>query len=146
MMTANRKPRLERLEPRLAPSHDTLADAVGLSFAVGPVADVSGKLATANQVDLYAIRLQAGDQLTADVSAQGPGEPLAAAVRLFDPNGSPPPIIDKSVGLDILISYSVASSGTYFVGVSSAGDLAYSPQVAGSGSNGTSTGSYQLSV
>ena len=83
-----RIPRLERLEKRIAPAaHDTLGTAIPLTL-VGDQAQASGILALANQVDLYAVSLQAGDQVALGVSAQAPGS-LESALRAFDGSGGP---------------------------------------------------------
>jgi hypothetical protein len=142
------RPQLERLEGRLAPAaHDTLSTALPLSFAVSPVAQASEVLSTANQVDIYAVALHQGDQLTAAIDAQQQGSPLQAALRLFDSSGAELPATDSSSNYgDPQLTFSVPTSGTYFVGVSSAGDSGYSPTISGSGSNGTSTGLYSLNV
>ena len=79
---------LEILESRICFSGDTLATAMPLSFAASPVAQVSDTLTTANQVDLYAVTLHQGDQLTAAINAQQQGSPLQAALRLFDSSGT----------------------------------------------------------
>ena len=61
-----RLPRLEWLEGRIAPS----IDIPSLPFNGRPVAHVSATLSQPNQVDLYAVTADAGDQLTIDVNAQ----------------------------------------------------------------------------
>ncbi len=142
------RPRLERLEERLPPAQDTLATAFPLSFAASPVAQVSGTLTSTNQVDLYkAVNLSAGDQLTASINAQQQGSSLEAALRLFDSSGAAVALAtyNPSSG-DPQLTYNVTVSGTYNVGVSSAGDVNYDPTAGGSGTNGTSTGLYSLSI
>ena len=141
------RPRLEWLENRLAPAvHDTLNTALQISFAASPVAQVSDTLTTANQVDLYAVTLHQGDQLTAAINAQQQGSSLQAALRLFDSSGTELPATASSNGGDPQLTFSVPGSGTYYVGVSSSGDVTYSPTSSGSGSHGTTTGLYSLSV
>jgi len=140
------RPQLERLEERLPPAHDTLNTALPLSFAASPVAHTSDTLNTANQVDLYAVTLSQGDQFTAGVNAQQQGSSLEADLLLFDCSGAELPATDTSNSGDPQLTYSVTGSGTYYVGVSSLGDVTYNPTVSGSGSNGNSTGLYSLSV
>jgi len=141
-----RLPRLERLENRIAPSYDPLLTALPLSFAGGPVVHASGTLTMSSQVDLYSVTLNAGDQLTVDVNAQRQGSSLEAALRLFDANGVSLPATDTSNGGDPELSCSVPVAGTYFVGVSSSGDVAYDPTTGGNRINGSTTGLYSLSV
>ncbi len=65
------RPRLERLENRLAPAAvDTRTTAISLTFTSNQ-AQARGDLLSANQVDLYAVSLQVGDEVAVDVSAQG---------------------------------------------------------------------------
>src|SRR5262249_405873 len=118
-------PRLEWLEERGTPHHDTLTPAPPLSFAAPPVARGAGLLNSANPGALFAVTLNAGDQVTADVNAQRQGSLLDAALRLFDGNGVELASNDNSNGLDPLLSSSVTASGTYYVGVSSSGNLSY---------------------
>ncbi len=139
------RPALERLEERLPPAHDTLNTAVALSFAAGPVAQVSGTLNTANQVDLYAVTLHQGDQLTAAINAQQQGSSLQAALRLFDSNGVALSATTSSGG-DPQLTFSVTVSETYYIGVSGSGDVSYDPTASGSGNGGSTTGLYSLSV
>ena len=107
-----RRPYTERLEDRLAPAaHDTLATALPLSFVASPVAQVSGTLSTANQVDLYSVTLHQGDQLTAAINAQQQGSPLNAALRLFDSSGAELPATDSSNGGDPQLTFTITGSG-----------------------------------
>jgi FG-GAP-like repeat/Bacterial pre-peptidase C-terminal domain len=141
------RPALERLEDRLSPAvHDTLGTAIGVSFNASPHALVSGTLAGANDVVLYAVTLTQGDLLTAAINAQQQGSPLQATLRLFDGSGAALSPTANSNGGDPGFTFSVLATGTYYVGVSSYGDAAYDPNTTGSGSNGASTGLYSLSV
>src|SRR5271156_5444672 len=75
-----RLPQLEQLEDRLPPAaHDTLATAIPVSIHGSQPALFSEDITSANDVDLYAVTLQAGQQVTANVSAQRLGSPLNAA-------------------------------------------------------------------
>ncbi len=145
-MSAIASQRLERLEERLAPAHDTLGTALPLSFAAGPVAQASDTLSTANQVNLYAVTLHQGDLFTAALNAQQQGSSLQAALRLFDSTGAALPAVVSSTGGDPQLNFLVPLSGTYYVGVSSSGDVGYAPTSSGSGSGGSSTGFYALRV
>ena len=136
-----RIPHLERLEKRIAPAgHDTLGTAISLPV-VGGQAQASGVLAGANQVDLYAVSLQAGDEAALGVSAQAPGS-LQSALRAFDGGGGQLPLQQSTGGL----TFAAAVTGVYYVGVSSDGDVGYSPTTANSGSGGATSGGYHLTL
>jgi hypothetical protein len=47
---------------------------------------VSGTLANPNQVDLYAVKLHAGDEIVAEVSAPSSGSPQGCS-RIFNNSG-----------------------------------------------------------
>ncbi len=143
-----RRLQLEQLERRLPPAvHDTLATAIHVSFHGGQSALFSGDLTNANQVDLYAVTLAAGQQVTANVSAQRLGSPLNAALRIFNAVGRQLTLdADGRIGLDPVLSYDARTTGTYYIGVSSTGNLSYDPTTTASGQYGGTTGSYALNV
>src|SRR5205823_3256471 len=94
------RPRLELLENRLAPAaHDTLSTALTLTFDRSQQAQAVGALAAPNQVDLYAIPLQAGSEVAADVRSQSQGSP-ASCLRIFDETGRQLAFQENTGGLD----------------------------------------------
>jgi hypothetical protein len=135
---------VERLEDRTLLTGGTLQTATPLTLTPLNTARASGFLAGPNEVDLYAVRLGAGDRVTASVSAQAAGSGLQAALRAFGPAGQPV-ALDAQEGGDPSLAFQAAAAGTYYVGVSSQGDNAYDP-VAGGGSGGLTTGQYTLDV
>jgi hypothetical protein len=146
------RPRLEWLENRILFAGDTLLSATMLPFSTLPLpatvqtAHVSGFLKTANQVDLYRIHLDnAGDKVTAAVSAQDAGSGLQSILRVFDSSGKQLALDDQEGG-DPHLTFQASAAGDYFVGVSSDGDDAYAPTVTQSGHGGTSTGLYTLDL
>src|SRR5262249_29039195 len=83
-----RVPRLEMLESRISPAAlDPLATAVPLPFDRNLQARAASMLADANQVNLYQVQLQAGDEVTAQVQAYSPQNPLDSGLRIFDRTG-----------------------------------------------------------
>ncbi|RLT06070.1 MAG: hypothetical protein DWI23_02155, partial [Planctomycetota bacterium] len=102
----------------------------------------------ARDVDLYAINLVAGAVLTIDVDARSlsPASPLDSFVRLFNAAGSQLASNDDSGGsfdrYDSYLVFTAQTTGTYYVGVSGYGNVAYDPSTAGSGSSDGSTGDY----
>ncbi|HKI37278.1 MAG TPA: VCBS repeat-containing protein [Gemmataceae bacterium] len=140
------RPWLERLEHRLAPAaHDMLATAIPLVFDSQLQAQGSGTLATSNQVDLYAVQLNAGDEVTADVTAQNLGSPQSE-LRLFNSSGQQLAFAANTASLDTSLTVDALGSGFYYVGVSSNGNGSYDPNTTGSGSGGLSAGSYTLNL
>jgi microcystin-dependent protein len=134
-------PCLERLESRIV-------------FAVGPTplpftafqtAHTAGFLATPNAFDLYQVQLNAGDVVNASVSSQASGGALQSSLRVFNARGQQVALDDQQGG-DPRLTFQAPAAGSYLVGVSSAGDDAYNPSVAGSGQGGSSTGLYSLDL
>ncbi len=122
---------LERLEDRTLLSGDTLATATALSFTTLPTALVqtahaAGFLAKADEVDLYKIHLDAGDRVTAAVSAQTSGSGLQSILRVFNAQGDPVALDDQEGG-DPRLTFQAAMVGDYFVGVSASGNDNYNP-------------------
>jgi hypothetical protein len=79
---------------------------------------VSGTLSDPNDVDLFRIHLNAGDQLEADTDARvfnGPDTVLA----LFDNKGNVITVNDDFDGFDSRIFATAEKSGNYYLGVSS---------------------------
>jgi len=104
--------------------------------------------AGANDVDLFRVRLTAGATMTVTAT---PGPQLDPALRLFAGDGSP---IDAGVTVDgtgagvvTTLTFTAAADGEFLVGVSSAGNVAYSA-VDGTGATGATggTGSVTLQI
>ncbi len=143
--TRFRRPRLERLEDRLAPAaHDTLKTAILIpAVANQPTQVAIGDLTSTNEVVLYKVTLQADTALNVTVADKGLIGPYSG-LRLFDSSGAD--VTPQGIeGLSTL-SYGAFGSGTYYVGVSSAGNDSYNPNTPNSGSGGFAKGSYELSL
>jgi subtilisin family serine protease len=142
-------------EPVVRPPRDA-GDAVAKAYAIarresgtvrlaGRIGDgVHGR----RDVDLYRVKLAVGQSFTIDVDARSLAVPSAldSELRLFnsagrqvagsgDADGSP----------DSRLSFTATAAGTYYVGVSGAGNAAYAARRAGSGGPG-STGDYELEL
>jgi anthraniloyl-CoA monooxygenase len=64
-------------------------------------------------------------------------------VRVFNPSGTQVAFNDDAAGsLDSFVTYTVPTSGTYYVGISSYGNSSYSATTAGTGRAGQTTGTY----
>src|SRR5437660_7303025 len=77
------RPEVELLERRIVFTGDPLLPSTVLSFNSFQTAQHAGFLATANQVDLYKVQLNAGDEVNAAVSAQPGGSGLQSLLRVF---------------------------------------------------------------
>jgi hypothetical protein len=137
--------RLEWLEDRTLPAGHTLLTATPLPLAAGHPAAVSGYLDSGRAVDLYALTLAAGDTVQGSVAAQGIGSTLDGVLRVFGSGGQPIASNDNFDGLDPRLAFQAPAAGTYYVGVSSAGDALYDPNVA-PGDQGSSLGTYRLQL
>ena len=106
-----------------------------------------------NDVDLFAVSLNAGDILVTDINAETKGSTLDSVLRVFDANGrqlvvsegnsfidDDGMVIDE---LDPFTQFTVLQDGIYYVGVSSSPNLNYNPNLPDSG-EGESSGSYDL--
>ena len=111
-----------------------------LSFTSFGTAAADHFLASADEFDLYQVHLYAGDRLTVNVSAQSAGSGLQSALRLFDATNGQQLAADFQEGGDPQLTFQAATDGDYWIGVSSAGDDAYNPNVADSGAGGATTG------
>jgi len=138
--------RLEWLEQRLAPAaHDTLQTAISLTFDETQQAQASGNVADANQVDLYAVQLKAGDQVFVDAGTPD-SSGLIASLRIFDATGRQLASQAGAVGYDTLETFDALAPGTYYAGVSGNGNVGYDPTRTNSGAGGSTTGDYTLTL
>jgi hypothetical protein len=97
----------------------------GSAQPVAVPATVGGKISVAGDVDVYAVALQAGQTLTADILARGfragvnPGSQLTAVLEILDSSGSSVLASDQSAGDfdDPFVSFQAATAGRYLVSV-----------------------------
>ncbi len=98
-------------------------------------------------IDLTTVNLEAGTTIDIIASATAVNSPLDPYLRLFDASGRQLAANNDSGGSrDSKISFTVQDAGRYYIGVSASTNTRYNPAVAGTGSNGGSTGQYQLSI
>jgi hypothetical protein len=133
------------LEERTLLAHDTLSSAVLLNLGPSVPVHVSSSLTDPNQVQLYKIALDVGDEIIVNVSDQAIGSSLQSVVRIFDQAGNQVAVDEPGSG-NLTMIFQAATTGNYFVGVSSAGDDNYSPTKSANGSNGSTEGSYALDL
>jgi RHS repeat-associated protein len=158
-------PWVEQVEQRMMlaadAEGDSLSAALGVSLTRGAVYTHQafigdGDYPTAD-VDLYAVPLAAGQHLRVAAEAATPDEGgklsgLDTYVRVFDATGAQLASDDNSgnpftgaAGTDASLDFIAPAAGTYFVGVTAAGNTSYDPNTAGSGSGG-GTGAYRLEL
>ena len=135
---------LEELERRICFAGDTISTATPLAFAF-QTAHVGNYLAHPGEVDLYRVHLGALDQINASINAQTAGSGLVSLLRVFDDAGKQIALDDQEGG-DPQLTFQAPTAGDYFIGVSSAPNDNYNPQVAGSGTTGGTIGLYTLNL
>ena len=136
---------VEWLEDRTILSGSPLTEATPLLFGPPGTAQAAHFLASPTEVDLYRVHLDAQDRLSASVSAQTAGSGLESLLRVFDAQGMPLALDDQEGG-DPQLTFQAATTGDYFVGVSSAPNDAYNPTISDSGPAGGTTGLYTLDL
>ncbi|HAG81297.1 MAG TPA: hypothetical protein DCL61_09010, partial [Cyanobacteria bacterium UBA12227] len=140
---------------------DTLATALnsGLSSANPGTFNLSSQIGNnpnvspRSDVDMIAFQLDAGGRVTLDIDARinTPSSPLDSILRIFDSNGNQVAVSDDNTApgepftFDSYLDFTAQQTGTYYVGVSSFANFSYNPNVAGSGTGG-STGNYNLQM
>jgi subtilisin family serine protease len=132
--------------------NDSQASATVVTLSAG-TASLSGAVGDgtygAADVDLFAIRLEAGAALTARIDAASLATPstLDAYLRVFNASGTQVAFNDDTNGsTDSLVSYTAPVSGIYYVGVSSYGNSSYAAATAGTGLAGQTAGAYTLNL
>ena len=104
-----------------------------------------------DDVDIYQVELNSGDQILVDIDADELGSFLDPVLRLFDDSGleltfsDDTPALDELPSLDSYFEFTATSDGTYYIGVSSFANFSYDPFLEGSGIGG-SNGEYDLNV
>jgi large repetitive protein len=105
-------------------------------------------------VDFVRIDATRGATVTVEVKAAILGSPLDSFLRVFDDSGNPLVLNgvtvqnDNSPGgsSDSRLTFVVPRSGSYYIGLSSAGNSTYNANVGGNTTPGSSTGSYTLDI
>ncbi len=135
---------------------DSLTDAIVADLSANPaivrfagsVGNNPNLVSAGKDVDLYKFVADANDVITATVFAQAlaGGSSLDSWLRLFDAAGNELRFDDDSAfSVDSRITYTIPTTGTYYIGVSGYGNRSYNPNTEGSGSSGD-TGIYELQI
>ncbi|NEQ26941.1 MAG: DUF4114 domain-containing protein, partial [Microcoleus sp. SIO2G3] len=145
-------------------ANDTIPLAFATELSSSNPLSISGEIAAhgegaeavdaSEDVDFYSFELQAGETVSIDLDAieySLPGidvpQQLDSALRLFSANGE-----ELAIATGAPLSFTAATTGTYFVGVGQTGNTIYDPFISGSGSGridpaaGINTGAYTLSL
>ncbi len=97
-------------------------------------------------VDIYRFDAAAGTTVSLTTSLPDGGEPMDTVLRLFDASGSELALNDDFGNSAYShIEYTFTTAGTYYAGVSGSTNSSYNPNVADSGTDG-STGDYLLTL
>ncbi|MFK7736414.1 MAG: GEVED domain-containing protein [Pirellulaceae bacterium] len=135
-------------------SNDTIARAelsgiTGESVRVigtGEIGDNGALTDAGEDVDLVRIDVARGATVTVGVAAESIGSGLDSLLRVFDSVGNQLFINDDfGASTDSSLSFTATEDGTYYIGVSGAGNVSYNPAVEGSSVAG-STGEYELTI
>jgi hypothetical protein len=112
---------------------------------------ISAVISPSRDVDMYAVSVTAGTRLGFDIDHPS-GSTFDSYLRLFDKNGnqlaanrdaSAP---GEGATSDSYLEYTFPTAGTYYIGVSSIGNVSYNA-LTGDGDNaGSTTGAYSLTV
>ncbi|MBX3422804.1 MAG: pre-peptidase C-terminal domain-containing protein [Pirellulaceae bacterium] len=128
----------------------------GSSMLISGTGRIGDNAALSNAaMDVDMVRVFAHRGATVIVQAQAtPGSSLDTFLRVFDGQGQPLRRTDGSLvqndnapgTTNSLLSFTAPADGTYFIGVSSAGNSNYGATVAGTAATGSSTGDYVLQI
>lgn len=132
---------------------DSIAEAIELPFSSisesYQTAHLSANLANPAEVQLAKLELRRGEVVTAEVDTAAYGGELDSFLRIFQETGSGTvrqiASNDNFRGLDAGLTFQAATSGIYYVGVSSFDNTTYDPLVASRGT-GSSHGLFDLNL
>jgi len=98
----------------------------------------------ANDVDLYRLALSNAGTINVSITPQAG---LDTAPRLFDGSGTllAAAVVNNGIGVADTLTFA-ATAGTYYLGVSSNGNVAYSPVTGAGATGGATTGYYSLNI
>ncbi len=150
------------LDPILQGALSTTAPVASLTAGVGtggtiataeatPVASSTYTIDNPADVDMFAVNLQAGEQLTVTVAIPT-GSSLDSYLRLINSAGRPLAVNNngaapgQTLGKGSYLTFTATTSGLYYLGVSAYGNVRYNAITGAGVRNGLSTGAYTLTV
>ncbi len=132
--------------------NETFATATRVNFDASGTATLNGATigngpAGVFDVDMYRVDLATGGQISAQVVAQRltGGSTLDSYLRLFSATGQELVDNDQAFGQDAAVDFFVRTGGTYYIGVSGAGNETYNA-VDATGVRTQSRGNYRLDI
>ena len=136
---------------------NTIAEAVetDVNITDKPSATISDAIDTQADVDIYQFQLNQGDTVSLDIDAAILDSGLDSVLQLFDESGNAivnndDGVVDEETSsVDSAIEFTAATSGTYYVGVSSFANFDYDAIAGGnnfSNNFGSTTGDYDLTI
>ena len=143
-------------ELRIGDPDDQILEApvVTLRVGAGPGSTTTDTISHTHDVDMRAITVVAGQALWFDIDTQGLASPLGDSIlRLFDAAGTELASSDDDTGpdpegnfLESFLSYTFATGGTYYIGVSAYDNINYNATTGAGDAGGSSTGAYTLNI
>jgi len=122
-----------------------LAPSAGAHYIVSSAKIGDGAFSN-KDVDLYKLTGTPGSSFTAVTSQPSGGAAMDTVLRLFNSAGGQVAMNDNfNGGPYSRLDYTFTAAGTYYIGVSGAGNAGYNPNTGGSGTIG-STGDYRLDL
>jgi hypothetical protein len=123
-----------------------LIDTAGGSVRIIGTGEIGDRLLNPNQdVDMVRIEVRQGANLTVQALPSAVGSALDSYLRIFDSVGRQITAAASSSGGDSRVTLTNLAEGTYYIGVSGAGNQLYNPVVPGLTASG-SVGAYQLEI
>ncbi len=121
---------------------DTIATALDPGLNANQSVRIASGITTVQDVDLHKVQLNAGDQLSLNITASA-GQTY---LRIFNAAGTAVagPNFFSAGSSNNAIRFVAPASGTYYVGVSGYNNGNYDPNTAGTGANGSAAGDYTL--
>lgn len=125
----------------------------------GQIGDNPATTTPGQDVDMIRIDVDAGATVTISTEAASIGSSLDTFLRVFDsegrilrgaptffnPLGAPIQNDNRLGSTDSLLTFTAPTTGTYYIGLSGAGNAIYNPTVAGNATT-SSTGNYNLTI
>ena len=131
-------------------SNDQMREAFNLGAISSTRTNTTHSISSSRDVDMFKFTVTGGQTVRFDIDHPSTSR-LDSYIRLFDASGrqlrwsNNAAAPGESLGRDSYLQHTFSTSGTYYLGVSGAGNTSYSA-VTGNGDRNGSTGSFNLTV
>ena len=131
-------------------SNDQMREAFNLGAISRTLTNTTHSISSSRDVDMFKFTVTGGQTVRFDIDHPSTSR-LDSYIRLFDASGrqlrwsNNAAAPGESLGRDSYLQHTFSTSGTYYLGVSGAGNTSYSA-VTGNGDRNGSTGSFNLTV